>query len=80
MPTVLRLDGLEFFIYTNDHQPAHVHVFRGREEAKIAIGDDRVAPYVLDPGVMPGRDVRMAVHIVAEHQAVLLGVWRKLHA
>jgi hypothetical protein len=27
MPTVLRVAGLRFVVYSNDHSPAHVHVF-----------------------------------------------------
>jgi Domain of unknown function (DUF4160) len=34
MVTVLRAYGLRVVIYTNDHDPAHVHVF-GDGEAKI---------------------------------------------
>lgn len=26
MPTVLRVSGLRFVVYPNDHPPAHVHV------------------------------------------------------
>jgi hypothetical protein len=37
MPTVLRKDGFEFMIYTDDHEPAHVHVFKGEGKAKIII-------------------------------------------
>ena len=33
MPTVLRLDGVRVFIYPNDHEPRHVHIFGGGGEA-----------------------------------------------
>ena len=79
MPSILRLDGFEFRIYTEDHAPAHVHVFAGRLEARIAIGDADVAPYSIDPGAMATRQVREAIRIVEEHQAVFLGIWRKYH-
>ncbi len=36
MVTVLRADGLRVVIYTNDHLPAHVHVY-GDGEAKIGL-------------------------------------------
>jgi hypothetical protein len=29
MPTVLRAEGCRFVINTNDHRPAHAHVFVG---------------------------------------------------
>ena len=34
MITVLRADGFRIVIFSDDHQPAHVHVF-GDGEAKI---------------------------------------------
>ena len=34
MVTVLRAEGLRVVIFTNNHEPAHVHVF-GSGEAKI---------------------------------------------
>jgi histidinol phosphatase-like PHP family hydrolase len=36
MPTIHREHGLRFAIYTDDHEPAHVHAI-GEGEAKIAI-------------------------------------------
>ena len=79
VPTVLRLDGFDFRIYTEDHAPAHVHVFVGRFEARIAIGDATVAPFAIDPGGMSTREVRDAIRIVEVHQAVFLGIWRTYH-
>jgi hypothetical protein len=35
MPTILCLEGFEFVINTNDHQPAHVHVYHGGESTII---------------------------------------------
>jgi len=33
MVTVLRAHGLRVVIYTNDHRPAHVHVFGDEQQA-----------------------------------------------
>ena len=38
MPTVLRLFGLIFRIYTRDHLPPHVHVVSQEGEAIFSIG------------------------------------------
>lgn len=37
MPTVLRREGYDIVIRSNDHEPAHVHVLEGDGEAKIAL-------------------------------------------
>lgn len=52
MPKVLedRQNNLFIYIYTNDHIPAHVHIFKGRKndknqmEIKINIGTEKQAP------------------------------------
>lgn len=33
MPTLLRVDGFNVVVYPADHDPAHVHVFGGGNEA-----------------------------------------------
>lgn len=40
MPTVLRERGFRFVINTDDHFPAHVHVFNGGNEAVIEFEDE----------------------------------------
>lgn len=37
MVTVHRFDGLHFVIYSNDHDPAHVHVQGAGCEAKVQL-------------------------------------------
>lgn len=33
MPELLRLFGLRFLFYANDHEPLHVHVIKGKGKA-----------------------------------------------
>lgn len=35
MPTILIIDGIRFFFYTNEHLPKHVHVEKGDATAKF---------------------------------------------
>ena len=38
MPVVLRVDGFRFLFYSNEgnpREPAHIHVLKGRDEAKF---------------------------------------------
>ncbi|MCF0054353.1 DUF4160 domain-containing protein [Dyadobacter sp. CY356] len=37
MPELLRLFGLRFFFYSNDHRPPHVHVRSNDGEARFSI-------------------------------------------
>ena len=75
MPTVVRKDGFEFMIYTDDHEPAHVHVFKGEGKAKIIIS---TAEPVRVKDMKP-KIVRQAVKIVEAHQDYLLEKWEEIH-
>ena len=73
MPTVLRRQGFEIRIYTHDHEPPHVHVFRGGEEAIILIETGEVRE-----SWMSGRHERMARTLVEEHREFLLSEWARI--
>ena len=47
MPTVHRAQGFRFVIFTNDHEPAHVHAVSGEGEAKIELGATSGAPALI---------------------------------
>lgn len=74
MITVLREGGFRFVIYTDDHQPAHVHVY-GDGEARIDI-------LSLQPRSFRGmrrRDLEKAIAIVAANRERLLERWSEIH-
>lgn len=75
MVTILRAHGLRIVIFTDDHEPAQVHVF-GDGHAKInLIGR---AELVWAEG-MKRSEVRRAMDVVIEHQAAFLAQWREIH-
>ena len=75
MPTILRQDGFEFRVWTNDHEPPHVHVFKAGGQVKIEIKTaEAVAVWN-----MRARDVRSAEMVVAENQELFFKAWRKIH-
>lgn len=39
MPTVLCQAGFDFMVYTHDHRPAHVHIWKGGNELIVNLGD-----------------------------------------
>ena len=78
MVTVLRADGLRVVIYTNDHQPAHVHVF-GDGETKINLLGPGGTPDLVWADRMTRGELRRAVRVVVEHQAALLQRWEDIH-
>ena len=76
MPTLFKLFGLIFRIYTRDHQPPHVHVISQEGEA-IFIIDQEVT--LKDNNGMKPKDVSLAVSILEENKELILEEWNRLH-
>ena len=76
-PTVLtrREHGFDVRIYTKDHAPAHVHVFNGKNEAKIGLEPVEV----LDNWGFSNRDIKAILELVTKYQERLLEVWDMYH-
>jgi Domain of unknown function (DUF4160) len=88
MPKILEdiKNNLFVYIYTNDHDPAHVHVFKGRKketnqiEAKINIGSEEKRPSVVFADEkMSDKDIVKALKLVAANQEMLLKKWQEIH-
>jgi len=78
MPTIHREHGLRFAIYTDDHEPAHVHAI-GEGEAKIAIRGADGLPELVHVVKMKRSDRRRAMDVVLERQDEFLARWAKIH-
>ena len=76
MPTLFKLFGLIFRIYTRDHQPPHIHVISQEGEA-IFIIDYEVT--LKDNKGMKPKDVSLAVSILEENKELILEEWNRLH-
>jgi Domain of unknown function (DUF4160) len=88
MPKVLEdiKNNLFVYIYTNDHEPAHVHIFKGRKnetnqtETKIDIGGEEKRPSVVFADEkMSDKDIVEALKLVAANQEMLLNKWQEIH-
>ncbi len=78
MVTVLREAGFRFVIYTDDHEPAHVHVI-GDGELKVALRDGDALPQLVRAIGMKAGDRRKAMDIVRANQSMLLARWQEIH-
>lgn len=78
MVTIYRAHGLRVIIFTDDHEPAHVHVF-GDGQVKINLIGLDGAPVLVWAQGMKGNDVRRAVQIVHDQQEAFLARWREIH-
>ncbi len=67
--------GLEVMIYTQDHIPAHVHIWRAGAEIVINIASLEI----ISAEGMSRRNAAKAVEIVEENQEYLLERWHEIH-
>ena len=77
MVTILhrRKHGYDVVIHTNEHGPAHVHVFRGGKQLKVELLPIRV----VYNGGFNSREIRRIRALLEEHHALLLQEWTRLH-
>lgn len=73
-PTILRQGGYQVVIFPNDHPPAHVHVRRSGNTARV-----RLEPVeILHNQGFNIRELGQIVGIVKQHQAMLLLAWQRI--
>lgn len=75
MPTVLRVDGLRFVVYPNDHPPAHIHVIGPGWVAVVDLVDTVVREVI----GCDERDVRRVLRLIVRHRDALMEAWREFH-
>ncbi|MEY2943795.1 MAG: hypothetical protein RLY97_1809 [Pseudomonadota bacterium] len=78
MVTVHREAGMRFVIFSDDHEPAHVHV-SADGTAKINLRGRGGEPELVRSHGMSAGDLRKAMRIVAEQQNNLIKRWSELH-
>ena len=76
MVTVLyrQRHGFDVRIYLKDHPPAHAHVWKGDKELRIDLFTFEVSRNQGDTM----REIRVIPALIAEHQDLLLNVWKEL--
>ncbi|MFI3269146.1 MAG: DUF4160 domain-containing protein [Rikenellaceae bacterium] len=76
MPTVFEIFGMRFFFFANEHQPIHIHVVKGDENAKIAI-EPQIA-VVYNKGLKP-KDLKRAVELTTMYRDDIIEKWHEFH-
>lgn len=79
MPTVFRQEGFALDIYTLDHAPAHVHIWKAGKEVVINLGKNTETPSLRANNGMKTNEVRKAYSLVEQNLAYLRQRWREYH-
>ncbi len=79
MATVLRIDGYVVRIWSNDHLPRHVHVFKGDGECVINLVGAGGLPELREFYNLKRKEVAKAIRIVADNQQTLIEAWNQIH-
>ena len=79
MVTICRHAGFRIVIYTNDHDPAHVHAIKAGGEAKINLMGAAGGPALVWADGLNRGEVRRAIQIVEDNCTAFIEEWRKIH-
>ena len=77
MPNVFDENGFRGQIYTDDHLPPHIHVFKAGSELIIFIDGDK--PTIRRNKGMDAKMARKALSLVVKYQEQALKVWEEIH-
>ena len=76
MPTIFEIFGLRFFFFSDEHEPVHVHVIKGDDDAKIQILPDIVLVY--NHG-LKAKDLKRALLLAEMYRDDIINLWNQYH-
>jgi hypothetical protein len=77
MPTIIRKGNLRFVIYTNDHNPAHVHIIKGDKEAEAKFRID--SGKCIENNGFSKQAINKLSKLVIINQKALKEAWEEYH-
>jgi hypothetical protein len=77
MPEIFREQGFKVVIYFDDHDPAHVHIYKGDSEIRIQIKG--LCEILSVKGSISSKEQKKAMKLVTAHQSELFQIWEEIH-
>ena len=74
MPTLYRINGIDFDCYNGDHAPPHIHVIYGEYEVLIEI-----ITLNIYAGGIPNKQLKLAMNYISENQEYLLKIFNEFN-
>ncbi|MDQ2731696.1 MAG: DUF4160 domain-containing protein [Armatimonadota bacterium] len=72
MAKILDADGVRLMIWSNDHEPAHVHIYHGGERIIIEMSK----PFRVVESYMKRSTARRAIRLAEQHHDEIIQAWR----
>jgi len=72
MPTVLKLLGLKFYYWSQEHKPIHIHVRKGDGEARFAL--EPQVELIENHGLKP-HELALAEEIICDNREFMIEHW-----
>lgn len=79
MATVHRERGFTFHVFSNDHQPAHIHVKKDDGEIKIDICDESEVDLLCVKAKMSNSNIEKALDIAESNLKKFRTKWERYH-
>jgi hypothetical protein len=76
---LLRLGRIRVMIYTNDHRPAHLHVWEGRRQAVFKLNCPNGPVELRENFGFSWREVSRLARLLQPHVVALCAAWRTIH-
>ena len=83
MAEIFRLNGFKVVIFSDDHDPPHVHIRKGEFEVKIDISGERAELMVGEEKSRRAADKKLrkqALRIADDNIEMLMNEWRQIDA
>lgn len=72
MPILFVYLGIKFYFFSNDHEPIHVHVKKGDDEARYQITPE---VRLTNNWGMSERDLRIAEAAIEDNREIIISRW-----
>lgn len=73
MPTLLNENGFRFFFYSNDHNPAHVHIEKGGKSAKVEL----LTLKIISNNGLKNREIKKMMTIIKSNKDTFKEKWNE---
>lgn len=77
MPELLRLFGLRFLFFSNDHEPIHVHVVKGSGKIAAKANFTLFPVTLVDNQGLSASELKMAEAVIEENKDLFAERWNE---